>query len=347
VFVIPRGILETRKIAHAEKTRCGINGLRLERAPDGRARAVATDGKRFVLISWDDSNERGDFPEIGFKTDAKPGSVIMIPNESIDDAVKILPKKAARPICTYLAVEEEADAEGRVRIGTTKLSSKTIMETVQVEGSFPPYDEVVESSFKKPATFRVCLNADFLLELARTLHGAAGDERDDDVRLEFSGPCDPIRLSIGNPNGIEAKAILMPIAVEGGWLDEIETVQSVREKLQKKISSAVSAFERAKNDKLNAFAERDAALAKAGTTASGGPDPAVEKIRDKNVELIGTNLELLNQIEATEKKLAETEARVRAVEEIARRNNERAEKAEAGMALIESVLGGNGKKLAA
>ncbi len=231
MFVIPRGVLESHRIAATEKTRFAMNGIRLERRADGKANAQATDGKRMISVTWSDESDRSDFPEVGLKTDPSPGFVTILPQSVIEKALKVMPRKAPKPILERLAVEEEAGAGGEIKVASTDLAERTVFESRAVEGSFPDTSSVWPKG--RPVA-HTCFNPVYLVELAKAMVEAQGQSWREScaVRCEFydAEGTSAIRVSVRANNGIETVGLLMPINT-GGW-EGYEPVQDPSKEIE-------------------------------------------------------------------------------------------------------------------
>ena len=51
-MLLPKAVCKLRDIATSEPTRYAIDGVLLERDADGKARAVATDGRRLIVVEY-------------------------------------------------------------------------------------------------------------------------------------------------------------------------------------------------------------------------------------------------------------------------------------------------------
>lgn len=211
-MLIPRGVLELRKTAAQERTRYAMNGIRLARLADGRAQAVSTDGKRLVIVTWDDASDVQSYPETGVALGAQPGFVGILPLHAIEKALKHLPKKSPKPILTQLGVSEKAAGESLTLV-SSDLESTSRLESRQVEGAFPPFEDALP---KGEPVYRECISADYLVEIGEVLREAGGGNGDALVRLEFFGEGKAIRVTRRAGAGVQAEAVLMPISA-GDW----------------------------------------------------------------------------------------------------------------------------------
>ena len=241
-MLVPKGVLALRRMTD-DGTRYALSALRLERTPDGKCKAVVTDGKCLIQAKWDDTSDRDEFPEIGMKLHPVAGWVGLIPNSAVDQVVKNMARKPIKPILDNIVVEEGA-AGSPVRLGTTSLETKTVIETGQVQGHFPPYEEIVDKAAAKEPTFRYALDVERLRDIAKVLqeaHGGSGKR--DMLLLEFSGAEDAVKVAVahGARGGVECFSMLMPIS--GNWPkplkaeDKAERVVKSRDALKAKCKS--------------------------------------------------------------------------------------------------------------
>ena len=240
-MIVPKGVLALRRMTE-DGSRYALHALRLERLANGMAKAVVSDGKCIVIAQWDDAGDRIEFPDIAMKTDPVAKWVGMIPNDTVDQIVKNMPKKPLNPILDNIVVEEGAAPDAPVRLGTTSLSTKCVLEARQCEGHFPPYEEIVDKAAKKDATFRYCLDVERLRDIVKVLYDAHGD-KGSSVRLEFTTEDEAVRVSVasGPLGGVTSFSMLMPIS--GNWPkplkaeDKAERVVKSRDALKAKCKS--------------------------------------------------------------------------------------------------------------
>ena len=162
-MLIPRNVLSALTVAcDAGSCRYTMGGIRLERGADGRAVAVATDGRRLITAEWDDAKLAADNPTVGdVSTGPAPesefaaaGAVIpMADCKSIAKAAKPTKRMAgARPATNYVAMGE-ADCNGTVKMAATDGAAVAAVEAQTLEGRFPRWRDAVPAARNRVSHF--------------------------------------------------------------------------------------------------------------------------------------------------------------------------------------------------
>lgn len=143
-MLVPRQIASLGKIAAKESGRYSFNGVRLERTKDGKARAIATDGRRALIATWDEADGKEYPPIDGMDFTHVDRFAAILPVTAIDRAAKAVSLKLARskPVLGNIAVCEPS-ANGYVKLGVNRLDAAERIEAQSIEGTFPPVDDCV------------------------------------------------------------------------------------------------------------------------------------------------------------------------------------------------------------
>lgn len=146
-MLVPRQVSAIGVVAAKESTRYAFNGIRLERTKDGKPRALATDGRRAIIATWDEADATSYPPVEGLE----PGKHVenfgtILPVDAMTKASKACPKLGkgwrAKPILENFVVDEPS-ANGTVKLAANRLDSIERIEATSIEGQFPPVDDVV------------------------------------------------------------------------------------------------------------------------------------------------------------------------------------------------------------
>jgi hypothetical protein len=218
-MLVPKQVAALVKIAAKEATRYAFNGVYFERGKSGNPRAVVTDGRRALILEWEEA-DHAEFPPVDIDPRPAEGFKATIPTDDVERAAKSVSKRNCRPILDNFVIDEP-NANGTVKLASTDLSRRNVFEATTVEGNFPPIDDVVP----KPVVYdpaqhgaqqfthiRIGFNPMLLAELLKAMAAAACSEESKGV--EFIVPIDPSRpllLRCETHEGRKATGILMPV----------------------------------------------------------------------------------------------------------------------------------------
>lgn len=190
VFTAQSGVISsliTKSIfaAARENTRYAINGVLMKR--DGKKlEMVATDGRRLALC-------RGSVP--GGNNDGPPASCI-IPSKALnliqklaDDPEESITIAVTETQAVFAIGGSESDGEG----------ARATLATSLVEGTFPPYEDVIPSDQDKKATFDKAVLGSAVKRAALLTN-----EESRGVRLSFKGSSKQLELASRAPEVGEA-----------------------------------------------------------------------------------------------------------------------------------------------
>lgn len=191
VFHAQSGVLiglinKTLFAAARENTRYAINGVLMKR--DGKKlEMVATDGRRLALC-------RGTVPG-GAKSDG-PAASCIIPSKALTLLQK-LADDANEPITVAITESQAVFAIGGSE--TTGEGARATLATSLVEGTFPPYEDVIPQDQDKKATFDKAV-----LSSAVKRAALLTNEESRGVRLSFKGQAKQLQLASRAPEVGEA-----------------------------------------------------------------------------------------------------------------------------------------------
>ena len=217
-MLVPKRIFAISKAAAREQGRYAINGVALQRTPDGRPLALATDGRRLLVATWREE-KAADLPEgvmqgqdIQHTPDAEAHGLtqgVIVPLTAWAEAERSIPRKAPRPILKHAAF----GVEGRmVKIGASDLEIAKRNDALAVAGIFPKWRSVLPR-YDEDETVCVSVNPKYLAELAQTVADIAGDQDDGSVTLVIKDGKRPLLVVKETPEGA-AIGVLMPCGDE-------------------------------------------------------------------------------------------------------------------------------------
>lgn len=206
-MLIPKRIFAISKVAAKEQGRYATNGVCLQRTPDGRPLAIATDGRRLVAATWPEGKP-DELPEGVLQGQDTFGmDEAIIPTRPWDEAGKAIPKYTVRPGLDVAAV----GIDGRTaRIGSTDLEVTKRNDTLLTEGKFPTWRKIVPNDLDGMRC--IAFNPQYLAECAQVLQAMVGSLETPLVTLAIpKDPRKPAVLVAESPEGGTAMAVLMPI----------------------------------------------------------------------------------------------------------------------------------------
>jgi DNA polymerase III subunit beta len=181
-----------------ETSRYAINGVLLKR--DGkRLEMVATDGRRLALCRQNLSGGEKDAPSISCIVPSKALSLLQ---KLIDD-----PEASVQVAIT--------DSQILFAVGSPEDGgARAVLTSNLVEGTFPPYEEVIPKDQDKRVTF----DRDVLASAVRRA-ALLTNEESRGVRLKFTGADKQVELSSRAPEMGEAEVRIDVASYEGGDIE--------------------------------------------------------------------------------------------------------------------------------
>lgn len=190
-------VLRTSFATAKETSRYAINGVLFKR--DGkRLEMVATDGRRLALA-------RANLT--GSEKDAKPVSCI-IPGKALTMLLKLV-REHDEPV--QIAITE---AQILFSFGTAGNPGRAMLSSNLVEGTFPPYDDVIP----KDQDIKVTFDRDVLASRVK-LASVLTNEESRGVRFKFAGGKKPAELSSRAPEMGNSQVSVDLAGYEGGPIE--------------------------------------------------------------------------------------------------------------------------------
>jgi hypothetical protein len=140
-LLLPPNLAALATIAAKDSGRYSMQGVRLETHPNGKYAAIATDGKRLVVITGTGA-DAADYPPLPALTAAPNGatSAVILADEW-RKAFKSVPKgRHLKPILAHVAAVLSDEVS---TLATTNLDSSTVTQPRNLEGRFPDWEGVV------------------------------------------------------------------------------------------------------------------------------------------------------------------------------------------------------------
>ena len=203
------------------------SGVLVERNDEGKARAVATDGRRLILSEWFEDDPK-DYPPIeGFSSEHRNGFSAILPTGALKAAAKGIKNSRYKPILGNVAIDEQS-ANGKVLLSTTDLETVQQSTVATCEGHFPKWQDVVPDykTIKAASrtrrnglprdsfpSIRIGVNAKLLAELLTTICKINKDaDGGNVVSLEVPlSPDRPMVIHSEAPEFGKTTAVIMPV----------------------------------------------------------------------------------------------------------------------------------------
>lgn len=200
-----------------ESTRYALGAVHLERDAQGSPVAVATDGRRLLVVSWQEPSGE-DYPDAVGNVAQVDGFSALVPADAWKEAGKALPKKTYRPILSYVLLDESQ--VNPLLLGTTDLHSVRRFSPPAVEGRFPKWQEVIAPLILLPKlttgkgkpgyAVKVVVDAKMLAELLNVLAKMLDDDsRGVTLYLPVNGDA-PLQIQ-ATGSTVQALGVLMPL----------------------------------------------------------------------------------------------------------------------------------------
>jgi hypothetical protein len=220
-MLVPRSAFALASITDTGSLRYALGSVRFERDGDDKPLAMATDGRKFVVLGWSE-NDKDCYPPLpGINAGATldRGNALLIPAAACKEAAKF--KVAVRllnahPVLENSVVEETALDPGQlVTIGATDGTAQSVAHVVQAEGRFPKWQDIIPAT-SAASSHSVTLDADHLLAMLEVIrkHVTHSDGYNPVVlTLDAANPCNsPVTLTARNADGRTACGVLMPMS---------------------------------------------------------------------------------------------------------------------------------------
>ena len=210
-MLIPKTVFKIDQVVAKEATRYALNGIRVEREPDGGALAIATDGRQLVVARWKDA-DLGEYPDVGADLEPVEGFGATVPAAAWKKAGGAVPANSTRPVLNNAFVAEKIDDRGAVQLGCTDLEMVQKFEARILEGDYPKWRLTVPDDKRDETT--VVVSARLLANLLKTVADIAGRGAEDClVRLhvpEDEHSAVRIERVYGGTGDVNVEGIVMP-----------------------------------------------------------------------------------------------------------------------------------------
>jgi hypothetical protein len=214
MHLLPLNIAKLVNVAdQKDSTRFALSAVHLKLNDNGSFLAEATDSKRLIRVRGTVHEVREEYPQHG-PFDAAPEtpgkSRFLVPQAAWQRAFTMANKvgKRARhkPILKTVAVKLAETAT----FAATDLDSYPVEQTREIEGRYPPVDDILKQSCRE-AGFEFSVDAKMFGELLLAMASMQGGD-DKSVKLYSAGPGKPVYLAGKGENGERLEAIMMALA---------------------------------------------------------------------------------------------------------------------------------------
>jgi hypothetical protein len=217
-MLTPRTVFDIHKITDAESSRYALGGVRFERDETGRPLAIATDGRRLMVLGWreDDADK---YPLTAADSSARlpAGSGLLIPAKDCREAAQFKVGAGLLKSKKFLgcSIIDESAADGQpVKIAASNIE-KSVCDTVkQIEGRYPKWRDIITPAVGE-AVHSIEVNAQYLIDLVEVAakHCRRSDGESHIVlSLDAAAPSHcGLTITAANTDGATAYGILMPV----------------------------------------------------------------------------------------------------------------------------------------
>lgn len=222
-MLVPKQIAAIATLASVDSTRPNLCNVHLTRR-DGKAVAEVTDGKRAMIVAWDEPSAEG-WPDTTSDTAKAEDFDALLPAKQFPNAFKGCPKVGKHSILSNVLVEENIVNETAI----LKTSDGKTTQTTQLGVCDMPYPKIpsVVPDYSDPEKHvTIALDAVLMAELLMTMTKAAlKNEKWDAKVVKLTIPKDvsvssenvKIRIDAVNTDGVEsAVGILMNYRIKAG-----------------------------------------------------------------------------------------------------------------------------------
>ncbi len=222
---IPKAAFAVSKVASKDNIRYAFAAISVQRLADGKARAVATDGRRMMIASWDDKTEAGQRVD---------NFASLIARDDFDNAGKADGTRAANRVVNRSVRLDEPSANGTValqpgyHIATDYHTTGPALTARTADAIFPRVDDAIptyqiitphKDTYKRPGAaakrrnmaVEIHVNAKMLREMLQAMEAQIGGSCH---RVKLTVPLlhnRPIRLDASTGDGTRYVGVLMPV----------------------------------------------------------------------------------------------------------------------------------------
>lgn len=217
-MLIPEKVFPIVATAASEVGRYAMNAVHLERDKAGSPLAVATDGRRLLVVSWHEP-DGSEYPGGVGRVDQQEGFTALVPTDAWKELGKAISRKAYKPILGFGLVDESQVSP--LLLGATDLQSVRRFTPLPVEGRFPQWREVISPLTLLPKmkprkgkarhAVKVHVDAKMLAELLTALAKMIDDDSRGVVMYVPVNGDAPIQIQAQSEH-VQALGVLMPLS---------------------------------------------------------------------------------------------------------------------------------------
>jgi hypothetical protein len=217
-MLIPVEAFEARAAHAKEKTRYALNGVLIRRDSDGRPWIVSTNGRWLARATWDEPDPEeypeGPDPVVHGKEEFQ----VLLSPKAMADAPKLRGTgNRYKPILGYVLLDENREDPNKpVRMMATDLETWNTAHHRQVEGKFPPHEEVIPKYDDDNST-TITLSIKYLHSISAMLKKLSNGENEIGASVKITVPHDTscaVLFRHKPTDGVETEAVLMPVNLE-------------------------------------------------------------------------------------------------------------------------------------
>lgn len=219
-MLIPKGALEVYRIASKDQSRPNLTRVRAERDQHGTPRLTATDGHRFVTVTWMEPPVEVEPNSFGDLAKRDCFTANLLPEMCVEVG-RAIPSGAADVF--RHAWLEESNHGNVIRMGA---GDRTLGQAVQCEADHDPAVDYPDVRGllrgRKSTVARIGIDGKYLAEMLKVMLAACGGRG---VVLELTGDVlAPLTLIAENLDGTtRAEGMIMPLQIDlTGKLEEQE-----------------------------------------------------------------------------------------------------------------------------
>jgi hypothetical protein len=194
--------LELANLACKSESRYALCGIQVT-----KERTVVTDGHLLVTITAPEF-ERENIPLIEGIVPTEDMKPFIMPAKEALAISKAIPKNSRIPILGNAFIE--AGEGDQVKAAVTDCASPRIFSFRKEPGVYPDYSKVIPAP--ESAEVSICLDANLLIKLLKSLAPLATKKDSAPVIVRFSDPTNPIRIdALNEDTGQKGIGVLMPM----------------------------------------------------------------------------------------------------------------------------------------
>ena len=228
-MLLPRTVLSLAAVADSSSSRFALGSIALERDAAGNPLAIATDGRKLLVLGWNEADTEN-YPVLdGIDRDARlaEGDTLLLPAAACKEANKVKLSKTvlkSKPILSNVLVDETMTEGQDIKIGQTDMSGGSVQSVRRVDGRFPHWRNCMPAVTPK-SSVSVTLDARHLATLLDTISRHVNSDSSTPIvvlTIDLAEPATrPIHLSACDGRGHRACGVLMPAVgdLETIWTD--------------------------------------------------------------------------------------------------------------------------------